>query len=121
MEKVECLESFIFPLQCSDATPAAFYSGLQGSVCSYTWLLQLRKQLWIDPEVGKSFCCTGRGIQRMVKVLCQGLRDSHFISEFVLDLVICQCFGCCLVPMKEEFKAFQTPLFAAGTEKSVQV
>lgn len=43
----------------------------------------------------------------MVKVHCQGLRDSHFISEIVLDVMICQCFGCCLVPMEEESRALQ--------------
>lgn len=58
------------------------------------------EQLWIDPKVRKSFCST----VRMVKVHGQDLRDSHFISEFVLDLVVCQCFVCCLVSMEGESK-----------------
>lgn len=108
MEKEECLEVFHLPIAAFRCDSSCFLFWDAGKcVCPHEAIAALKEQLWIDPRLGKSFCCTVRGIQRMLKVYCQDLRDSHFISEFVLDLVVSQCFGCCLVPMEGESKACQ--------------
>lgn len=122
------MEVFHLPIAAFRCNSSCFLFWDAGKcVCPHEAIAALKEQLWIDPRLGKSFCCTVRGIQRMLKVYCQDLRDSHFISEFVLDLVVSQCFGCCLVPMEGESKALQKTTVCcrhraeeAHTENSVQ-
>lgn len=108
VEKEECLEVFHVPIAVFRCDSSCFLFWAAGKcVLPHVAVAAWKEQLWIDPKVWKSFCCTVRGVYRRVKVHCQDLRDSRFISGFALDLVVCQCFGCCLVPMEGESKALQ--------------
>lgn len=129
MEKEECLEVSHLPIAVFRCESSCFLFWDAGKdVLPHVAIAARKEQLWIDPKVGKSFCCRVRGIHRMVKVHCQDSRDSHCIPEFVLDLVVCQCFGCCPAPMEGESKALQNTTVCCRhraaevhTEKSGQV